>query len=185
MTEVSAEELQRRDDRYALLLVPLAAVMVTLLLVFFVFFHYTTVDGDSMKPTLLSQDRLLLTKGYDTPHRDDIIVFTLDEGGQQVEVVKRVIGLPGDSVFTRGDAATVNGKPEPRGFGTLVSDSQRTVGPLTVPKGQLFVMGDNRAVSLDSRFIGTIPISSVIGRAVAVFSPVTRLKMLDPPRGGP
>ncbi|HEY3318281.1 MAG TPA: signal peptidase I [Coriobacteriia bacterium] len=167
------------DDRYGWLLVPLAVVLVGVLLVFFVFFHYTTVEGDSMKPTLLPEDRLLLTKGYGQPRRGDVVVFVLDENGREVEVVKRVVGIPGDSVVTKGDLAWVNGEPEPKGFDVLVGASQRRTGPSRVPEGSLFVLGDNRAVSLDSRFIGFVRLDYVLGRAVAVFSPVTRIRTLD------
>jgi signal peptidase I len=178
VTDPSEGPARSADERYALLLVPLAIVLTALLLVFFVFFRYTTVDGDSMKPTLLTQDRLLLTKGPGALHRGDIIVFNLDESGRQVEVVKRVVGLPGDTVYTEGDHAWVDGKPETLGFGILVSGSRRVVGPLTVPGGAVFVLGDNRAISLDSRFIGTVQLSSIVGRAVAIFSPVTRIRLM-------
>lgn len=181
MTSEKDEAWRRSERRYAIALVPLTAAVVTLLLVFFVFFRYTAVSGDSMKPALLTQDRLLLTKGYDAPHRGDIVVFLLKENGAEVEVVKRVVGLPGDTVETRGDLAWVNGKPEPAGYRVIVGDGDRLVGPLTVPKGDIFVLGDNRHVSLDSRYVGPIPLSSVIGRAVAVFAPVTRLRELSTP----
>lgn len=178
-----AEQARRRrsERRYAIALVPLSAVAVTLLLVFFVLFHYTTVEGDSMRPTLLTQDRLLLTKGYDGPHRGDIVVFLLKEQGAEVEVVKRVVGLPGDTVETRGDVAWVNGHAEPKGYDILVGGGDRLVGPVRVPKGSIFVLGDNRVVSLDSRFIGPIPLTSVVGRAVAIFTPVTRIRRLGTP----
>jgi signal peptidase I len=171
-------------DRSAWLLGPLAAVLIALLLVFFVFFHFTTVDGDSMKPTLLNQDRLLLTKGYPHPRRDDIVVFTLKENGTPTELVKRVVGIPGDTVYCKGDLAWVNGKPEPRGFDVLVGPSTQPVGPVTVRAGEVFVLGDNRAIALDSRIIGPVPLSSVVGRAVAVFAPLSRLRLLRPPSGG-
>lgn len=173
------EARRRRSDRlYAIALVPLTAAIVALLLVFFVYFHYSTVAGDSMVPTLLPGDRLLLTKGYGAPRRGDIVVFLFVENGAKVEVVKRVVGLPGDTVETRGDLAWVNGKPESSGYSVLVGDGDRLVGPLTVPKGGIFVLGDNRPISLDSRYIGTIPLTSVIGRAVAIFWPVPRLRSI-------
>lgn len=168
-----------KNDKSAWLLVPLTIVAVGLLLVFFVLYRYTTVEGPSMKPNLHTQDRLLLTKGYATPRRGDIVVFTVKEGGQDVEVVKRVVGLPGDTVLTRGDLAWVNGKPEPKGYDILFGDTDREVGPLVVPDGSIFVMGDNRPVSLDSRFIGPVKLESVIGRAVLIFAPVTRIRMLS------
>lgn len=177
MTE--AARPRGEEERYAFLLGPLVAVLVTLLLVFFVFFNYTTVDGESMLPNLWPEDRLLFTKGYDAPLRGDIIVFRLKEGSRDVEVVKRVVAVPGDRVETRGDRAWVNGEPEPGSLELIVGDSRRPTGPTVVPRGKVFVLGDNRVVSLDSRFIGLVDLDSVLGRAVAVYSPVTRLRVLD------
>ena len=167
------------EERARWLLVPLAAVLAGLLLVFFVFFNYSTVEGDSMRPTLLPGDRLLVTKGYDHPRRGDIIVFTMMERGHEIEVVKRVVGVPGDIVETRGDLAWVNGKPEPKGFDIIVGRSGAPTGPTRVAAGSIFVLGDNRPVSLDSRYTGPVGLNSVLGQAVAVFSPVTRVRMLD------
>jgi signal peptidase I len=166
------------DRRMALALIPLAAVLVALLLVFFVFFDYATVSGPSMRPTLLSEDRLLITKSYKVAHRGDIIVFNLAEGGTTGEIVKRVIGLPGDVVQVTDDAAYVNGTLETKAGPLLAFPGDAPFGPETVPAGKLFVLGDNRPVSLDSRFIGYIPLTSVKGRAVAVFAPVTRLRFI-------
>lgn len=173
------------DDPRAWLLVPLTAVLVALLLIFFVFFDYSTVDGDSMNPTLLAEDKLLLTKGYDGPRRGDVVVFRLNEGGTEVEVLKRIVGVPGDTVETLGDRAVVNGNAEPGWYAPLVGGSRRVVGPLVVPKGMVFVLGDNRPVSLDSRFIGLVDLKSVHGRVVAIFTPVTRLRLLDAGRSAP
>jgi signal peptidase I len=181
---IGAETRARRGDRQAaLLVVPLTLVLVALLLLRFVFFEYATVDGESMKPALLPEDHLMLTRGYAEPRRGDIIVFRSRESGRPIEVVKRVVGIPGDTVRTQGDAAWVNGKPEQRDFSVLTGDSRREVGPLTVPAGSLFVLVDNRAISLDSRFIGVVPMDAVIGRAVSVYAPVTRLQMLAHPPG--
>jgi signal peptidase I len=173
------------DERLAgFLLVPLAIILTALILVFFVFFQTSQVQGDSMRPTLLTEDRLFLTKGYGSPRRGDIVVFNLNEGGTQVEVIKRVVGLPGDVVYTKGDLAWVDGKAEPKTYSLVTGKSGRVVGPLKVPQGRLFVLGDNRAISLDSRFIGPIPLTSVIGRAVAIFAPVTRVRILNAGAGG-
>jgi signal peptidase I len=171
---------RRGDERYLWLVAPLAVVLVGLLLVFFVFFHYIQVDGDSMLPTLRPDDHLLLTKAYRTPHRGDIVVFTLIENERPTDVIKRVVAIPGDTVLTRGDHAWVNGKPEQLGSAILAGDSQRVVGPLKVKADTVFVLGDNRAISLDSRYIGPVPLRDVVGRALAVFTPVTRLRMLPP-----
>lgn len=179
----SGEDRRVPDDRLAPLLIPLTGVMVVLLVVFFVLFHYTTVAGPSMRPTLLAEDRLLLTKAYATPHRGDIVVFDWKRpDGQTEEVVKRVVGVPGDTIVMRGDVCYVNGAREPADRTLVIAAHDVPFGPVTVPAGKVFVLGDNRPVSLDSRFIGFIPLRRVLGRAVAIFSPVTRLRLI--PGGG-
>ncbi len=175
----SGEDPPVRNDPWAPLLIPLTAVMVTLLVVFFVLFNWTTVEGDSMEPGLHPEDRLLLTKTYRTPERGEIVVFRLkQQDGSYIDVVKRVIGLPGDTIRTVGDLAWVNDRPEPSGYVIQKGSSQREVGPLKVPAGELFVLGDNRPVSLDSRFIGPVPMAAVKGKAVAIYAPITRLRRL-------
>jgi signal peptidase I len=83
-------------------------------------------------------------------------------------------------VSVRGDYVTVNGKPEVFDHKMIVGNETITQD-LTVPAGSVFLMGDNRVVSLDSRFIGPLPISSIHGRVVAVWAPVTRMRVVPSP----
>jgi len=125
-----------------------------------------------------NNDMVLLTKGYPTPRRGDIVFTSVDEQGTQVEIVKRVIGLPGDTVEIRKDVAVVNGVPEPD-RGQYVDPARNdTVGAYTIPPGYLYVMGDNRPNSEDSRYIGPVPASGVMGRVVAIYAPITRLRLV-------
>ena len=88
--------------------------------------------------------------------------------------MKRVIGLPGDTVEIRGDVAYVNGVPEPH-RGQMVDPGHAVTTPaVTVPPGEIYVMGDNRPLSEDSRYIGTVPLSGVKGTVVAIFAPIQR-----------
>ncbi|MFA5843616.1 MAG: signal peptidase I [Coriobacteriia bacterium] len=166
------------DRKAALLVLPLTALLALVLVVFYGAYDTARVDGPSMDPTLLSEDRLLVTKGYPDPRRGDIIVFEEIEGGTPMRLVKRVVGIPGDSVRTVGDRAWVNEKPE-AAHEAVIGPDRQIVEPSVVAPGELFVMGDNRPDSTDSRFFGPIALRSVIGRAVAVFSPVTRIRHLD------
>lgn len=166
------------DRKAALLVLPLTALLALVLVVFYGAYDTARVDGPSMDPTLLSEDRLLVTKGYPDPRRGDIIVFEEIEGGTPIRLVKRVVGIPGDSVRTVGDRAWVNEKPEATPEAVIGPD-RRVTGPSVVAPGELFVMGDNRPDSTDSRIFGPIALRSVIGRAVAVFSPVTRMRRLS------
>jgi signal peptidase I len=166
---VSGERLAR------ILILPLMALFAVIVLVFFVFYQAVRIDGPSMLPTLRSSDRVLITRGAKDVQRGDVVVLIADESGMKTELVKRVIGLAGDSVEIRNDVAFVNGVREP-GLGQVVEGGQYATSapPLRVSPGQIYVMGDNRPLSEDSRYIGTVPLSGVMGRVVAIFAPIQR-----------
>jgi signal peptidase I len=168
-----------RGDRLArILLLPLIILLLTLIAVFYVFFDFSQVAGPSMVPTLLDGDRLLLTKGYSSPRHGDIVVFIIDEQGKPTEIVKRVVGLPGDTIEVFGDRAAVNGKPEATPHTGIVKSDQPHIAPQVVPAGNVFVMGDNRPVSLDSRYIGPLPLTAAHGRVAAIWAPVGRMRVV-------
>lgn len=149
------------------------------------------VDGISMMPTLHNSDRMIVNKlSYviGKPHRFDIIVFHAPEGK---DYIKRVIGLPGDRIEYKNDTLYVNGKAikEPYldeykkqlvGAGPLTNSFtlKEIIGQDTVPQGQLFVMGDNRRFSQDSRHIGTIPLSKVVGKTSIIYWPLKDAKIV-------
>lgn len=165
------------DDRLArMLLIPLATILAALVITFFVMFQSVEVVGPSMEPTLRQGDHLLVTRGYESPLRGDIIVFDSSIGDGE-GVVKRVIAVAGDTISVEGETAIVLGVPESE-EGLELGGKPVRLGPLTVPEGTVFVMGDNRAVSLDSRYIGPVPLRDVRGRAVGVFTPLTRIRRL-------
>ena len=136
----------------------------------------------SMAPTLKVNDRVLVNKlSYDLHevNRGDLVVFESppNEGSQTKDLIKRVIGLPGETVESRVGLILINGQilDEPY-LGPDV-----TTGPLektVVPAEHLWVMGDNRPNSRDSRFFGAIPESLVIGRAFVRVWPVTAISLL-------
>ena len=139
------------------------------------------IPSASMEPTLMIGDRILVDKvsyHLHAIHRGDIVVFATPPGenaGPAVkDLVKRVIGLPGDTISSGGGHVIIDGKPlnEP----WLVKGTV-TVGVTTrtIPAGEIFVMGDNRSDSQDSRFFGPIHQSLVVGRVVMKIWPVTAL----------
>ncbi|MGM7701150.1 signal peptidase I [Pseudalkalibacillus sp. Hm43] len=149
------------------------------------------VDGESMMPTLHNGDRMIVNKiSYDIgkPERFDIIVFNAPEGK---DYIKRVIGLPGDEIEYRDDTLFVNDQEVPEPYlneykqsipdGTLTDNFQLSeeIGTKTVPEGHLFVLGDNRQHSKDSRNIGAIPMDAIIGKANVIFWPVDHLNVLE------
>jgi signal peptidase I len=150
------------------------------------------VDGPSMQPNFWNQERIIVNKiifDIRKPQRGEVIVFHVPE--EQRDFIKRVIGLPGDTVKVEGDTVYINGKPiEEKYLKEAYEDAHATGGLYNeddgdlnnfpnsrfkdgkVPEGTLFVMGDNRSNSEDSRRIGFIPMSRIVGRADLVFWPL-------------
>jgi signal peptidase I len=163
-----------------------AAVIVAVLLhVFLVQAYY--IPSGSMEPTLKVGDRVLVNKlSYDlhSVHRGDIIVFKKPPGESLpgiTDLIKRVIGLPGERISSAPDGAVlVNGKPIAQPW--LTPQARQHPGiPITaqtIPPGDYFVMGDNRDNSEDSRYIGPIPGSDIIGRAFFRVWPLSSLGTL-------
>lgn len=164
-----------------------------------------SISGSSMQPTLLDGDKVWVNKlAYDVrvpftdiflgsvsnPHRGDIVIIDSEAAGKRL--VKRIIGVPGDSIYMRNNTLVVNGQPADYEIvssdstsliiresllnhsrqamlsDTLSSQTARSFGPETVPEGQFFVLGDNRDNSADSRIYSFIPREQIIGRSSAV-----------------
>ncbi|WP_062048674.1 signal peptidase I [Bacillus sp. JCM 19034] len=143
------------------------------------------VDGESMLPTLENSDRMIVNKmayTFSEPKRFDIIVFHAPAGK---DYIKRVIGLPGDEIKYENDQLYVNGEaidePYLEEFQRLYEPEVLTHDflPIIVPEQQLFVLGDNRRRSKDSRDIGTIHVDEVIGRARIVFWPISNFRIAE------
>ncbi|MGI5252753.1 MULTISPECIES: signal peptidase I [Streptomycetaceae] len=200
-----ADAAERRDERsrfgvrtqrYALLVVAAAAV-VALVNVFVA--QPFEIPSGSMENTLRAGDRVLVNKlAYrfgGMPARGDVVVF--DGGGSFVQgsggtdFVKRVVGVGGDRVTccdNRG-RITVNGRPLDETYLYPGDTPSRVAFDIEVPKGRLWVMGDHRADSRDSRDHlgdpggGTVPVDKVIGRAEATIWPLGRRRSLDGAHG--
>lgn len=165
----------------------LIAVGLAALIRYFLFAPIV-VDGLSMMPTLENGDRMIVNK-IGEPERFDIIVFHAPE---QKDYIKRVIGLPGDTIEYRDDVLYINGEKYDEPYleeykkqitdGPLTEDftlsDLPTVGQDVVPEGELFVMGDNRRFSKDSRHIGTIPLDKVIGSTSIVYWPIEDMRFV-------
>ncbi|MFD2212872.1 signal peptidase I [Metabacillus endolithicus] len=166
------------------------AVLLAAIIRYFLFAPIV-VDGFSMMPTLHTQDRMIVNKlsyKIGEPERFDIVVFhaTLEK-----DYIKRVIGLPGDKVEYKNDTLYINGEAYEEPYlneykddlidGPLTEpfDLDGIIGQDTVPEGHLFVMGDNRRQSKDSRHIGTIPIEEVMGKASLVYWPVSDIRFAE------
>lgn len=135
------------------------------------------VEGESMLPTLAHGDRLLVNKlvyRFREPTPGEVVVIA-DPANPHRHLVKRVIAVAGDEVAVEGDAVWVNGRLLDEPYVHPGSPGTYRAGPLTVPEGYVWVMGDNRGASLDSRLLGPIPVARVEGRAVALLWPPVRV----------
>jgi len=135
------------------------------------------IPSESMVPTLRVGDRVLVNKfiyRFTEPERGDIVVFESVEGGGQ-DLIKRVVGVPGDRIAVRGGRLFVNGEPQREPYVNNKFPDRSFFAPKTVPKGHVFVMGDNRANSRDSRFFGPVPKEKIEGEAFLRFWPPHRI----------
>jgi len=167
-----------------------------------VFVQAFYIPSGSMEPTLRPGDRVLVRKIAYEPDRGDIIVFSdpqgrpgpdrgvvggflhwLSEGvgfarPEHEDFIKRVIGLPGETVELRNGRLYVDGVQIEQPYLAGRQDT-RDYGPVKVPDGELFVLGDNRLNSNDSRFgLGFVPVDKVIGRAFVIVWPPSRMGWL-------
>lgn len=173
---------QRLSRALAIWLVgPLAILLAVLVLVFFVLFDTSTISGPSMEPTLHDHDYVLATKGVPDPTRGDIVILNVVSSGVREEWVKRIVAVAGDKVDVAGDIITVNGLPEQFRHIIITHGASGPIEHLTVPAGRIFVAGDNRAVSEDSRYVGTFPVSAIKGRVVFIYAPIWRVGPVPTP----
>lgn len=166
-------------------IVIVVAVLVSLLIRTFVFQTFFIPSG-SMEPTLQIGDRIIVSKlsvELGTIHTGDILVFKAPKavatvcGDNVSDLVKRVIGLPGQHLTSKGNTIYVNGKVllQPWTHNPILG---KPIGNVTVPKNHYFMMGDNESDSCDSRFWGSIPRSSIIGKAFVRIWPLSRFGFL-------
>ncbi|MBA2442075.1 MAG: signal peptidase I [Rubrobacter sp.] len=140
------------------------------------------ITSESMSPTLQAGDRVLAFKAayrFTEPERGDLAVFRNGESGGE-STIKRVVDLQGDTVAIRDGALFVNGEPRREPYVDYRLTDGNFFGPATVPEGHVFVMGDNRSNSLDSRFLGPIPEGDLLGEASFLLWPPDRISPVTP-----
>ena len=173
-----------------LLLAPLIAFLIAAFIV-----QSYEVDGQSMETTLQNNDRLIVDKWPRTwaritgqpyvPRRGDIIIFNQSGidyvGGPPKQLIKRVIGLPGEHVTVTGGKITIYNQQHPEGFnpdssGLYLITAHDTLGSvnLTLKSDQIFVCGDNRPNSEDSRYFGPINASQIVGKLAFRIIPLNK-----------
>jgi signal peptidase I len=126
-----------------------------------------------MAPTYRDGDMLVvdgLSVGVPGPERHDVVIITNPHTGQLL--VKRVAAVAGDQVGIADGVLVVNGNPVPERYVDQNLMDSVYFGPVTVPQGAVFVLGDNRSNSIDSRDFGPVPVADVRGRVLAKVSPL-------------
>jgi signal peptidase I len=138
------------------------------------------IPSASMVPTLKYGDRVLVNKfiyRFTEPERGDVIVFKSVQDDQQ-DLIKRVVGVSGDEVAVRGGRLFVNGERQREPYVNKKLPDRSFAAPTTVPGNHVFVMGDNRANSQDSRVFGPVPKENIEGKAFLRFWPPGRIGLL-------
>lgn len=175
------------------ILIIIAAPVIALMINAFIFQSYE-VDGSSMEPTLQNTNRLIVDKIPKTwarirgkeylPNRHDIIIFK-KPFNEEEQLIKRVIGLPGDRVVVKDGSITIYNSQHPDGFNPDVGEYAEKLSAtdgtvdVTVKDGEVFVCGDNRipGASLDSRSaLGNIPLDHIVGKLVLRLLPLSELQ---------
>jgi signal peptidase I len=162
----------------------LSEALKTILLALVLYFAISAVtdrvrvENVSMQPTLYEGELLVVYKlayQFGEPHRGDIIVFHHNTEPPE-DYIKRVIGLPGDTVAIQSGQVTINGQiiNEP-----YIASQPAYDGSWQIPQGMLFVLGDNRNRSSDSHVWGFVPQESVVGRAVVIYWPLNSIRLLS------
>ena len=158
-------------DLAELIIFTLAAVLIATTF----FFRHSVVDGDSMNNTLFNGEHLIISDFMYTPERGDIVVCEDYTTALKKPIIKRVIGLPGETVeINRMGEVKIDGVvlDEPYVYETFKDTLYKSV-KITVPDGEVFVMGDHRDDSTDSRDprVGTIDIDAILGKVIIRFYP--------------
>jgi len=168
------------EKRYRLVREIIETIVLTLLMFLIIRFAIQNfnVDGMSMEPNLHDKELILVDKWtymFRAPARGDVIVF-IAPPNPSMDYVKRVIGLPGDVITIRNTTVIVDGVTlnetyvAPQNQGNMFA--YKNITNLVVPANDYFVLGDNRAVSSDSRDWGFVPKANIIGRAAFVYWPL-------------
>ena len=152
--------------------------------------HQTWVEGDSMEPTLSDGDSIIIQKVsyyFGNPERYDVVVFPItgmDSSGKNVDTyyVKRVVGLPGETVQIKNGKVYINGKPleDDKYCLSEILDGGNAAIPITLKDDEYFVLGDNRNMSTDSRsdFVGLVHRKDIIGEVLMRIWPFSHFGMI-------
>lgn len=156
-----------------------SAVIIAFLLKAFVVQPFWIPTG-SMEPTLMPNDRVLALKfiyRFTEPKPGDIVVF-IPPNDTQKDYIKRIVAIGGQRIKIIDGKVFVNGKPLPEPYLSVDTFNSGNLREIKIPPGKVFVMGDNRPNSLDSRVFGPVDKEKIIGKAFMIYWPLTRIRFL-------
>lgn len=183
--QASPPQTAHKESQRSIIIYTIAALGIALVVRFFVAAPYV-VSGASMEPNFNDWDYLIIDRvSYDfgSPQRGDVIVFNLPQDTSRA-LIKRIIGLPGETVSLQGNSVSIKNAARPQGFtlaepyldpSDLGGASNMTI---TLAADQYFVLGDNRKVSADSRLWGTLPRGDIVGRVLVRLFPLSGIGIL-------
>lgn len=154
------------------------AVLIALLINLFLA-QATRVYGQSMEPNLHTDQRLVVEKlsyTFHEPRRGDIVILQVPQAGPGL-LIKRVVGLPSEKIEIKGSKVYINEQPLAEPY--LSNQSQRDMRAIVVPPEAVFVLGDNRGFSNDSRAFGSVPLDNIIGRAWLSYWPLDQVGFVE------
>ena len=160
--------------------------LAVILLVFTFLIRQTVVTGSSMLPTLNEGDRLIISDFFYTPKAGDIVVIQVEDDiaakrpqvlAEDSSIIKRVVATEGQTVSIQNGTVFVDG--EPLDFEFSYFKDADSMAEITVSEGHIFVLGDNRRVSLDSRALGEIDERTVIGKVLFRLAPLSSFGGID------
>ena len=198
MTTIKEQDFQGKNSQFQEIVDLVKVLVETILIVLAIrlsILEPFRIPSTSMVPTLEVGDHILVNKlsfgfwppipfrekslfQWSQPERGDVIVFTRDddpttlkENESSTNIIKRVIGLPGDKVLVRGTKIYINDQELNDPWGRWIHGGGKNFGPIVVPEGKVFMMGDNRDASLDSRYWHDpfLPITRIKGRAFLIY----------------
>jgi signal peptidase I len=154
------------------------SVLIAVVLIVFIY-QPVKVEGTSMMPTLSDQERIFINKftyrlGIGRVERGDMVVFWFPLDVSK-SYIKRVIGLPGDTVEIDHGIVLVNGNPLPEDYVPREYRDYQSMPPKQIAADEYFVLGDHRVSSNDSRVWGTVPRADIYGKAVFVYWPLDKM----------
>lgn len=159
------------------------SILIAVVLAFFIRYFIVElymVEGPSMRPTLVSGERLVVNKflyRFKAPERGEVVVFRYPRDPSR-DFIKRVIGVPGDTIEIQDGQVFRNGQLLDEPY--ILERTRGSYPAAKVPEGHIFAMGDNRNNSEDSRFkgVGFVPYELIKGKAMVVFWPIGHMKSL-------